>query len=206
MTTKTTLRERRRAEREARARRQRLITAGVTLAVIVVIGLIAFNAFYRNNQANKAAEATTAAQMVLNTSIAATQTASPTATPLPQMTFPGVPTDTVKTTSGLQYKDLVVGTGAEARSGSTVNVYYTGWLTNGTKFDSSNDHPPVQPFSFAIGAGNVIKGWDEGVTGMKAGGKRILVIPPELGYGAAAQGSIPANSTLIFEVDLPSVQ
>jgi FKBP-type peptidyl-prolyl cis-trans isomerase len=110
----------------------------------------------------------------------------------------GQPTTTA---SGLQYWDIVVGTGATAASGSTVKVHYTGFLTTGEKFDSSRDRG--EPFSFPLGAGQVIKGWDEGVAGMKVGGQRQLRIPPDLGYGAAgAGGSIPPNATLIFDVEL----
>ncbi|MDH5563136.1 MAG: FKBP-type peptidyl-prolyl cis-trans isomerase [Nitrospirota bacterium] len=107
----------------------------------------------------------------------------------------------VKTPSGLQYADLVVGKGREARAGETATVHYTGTLVEGTKFDSSKDRN--QPFSFRLGAGHVIKGWDEGVEGMKIGGTRKLVIPPQLGYGARGAGSaIPPNATLIFIVEL----
>lgn len=106
---------------------------------------------------------------------------------------------------GLKIEDMAVGTGVEAMVGNTVSVHYTGWLTNGTKFDSSYDHGG--PFSFPLGAQQVIKGWDEGVVGMKVGGKRKLTIPPELGYGSADVGGglIPPNSTLIFEVELLAV-
>ena len=108
------------------------------------------------------------------------------------------------TTSGLQYWDLVVGTGATAVAGKPVRVHYTGWLTNGTKFDSSVDRN--EPFVFSLGAGQVVKGWDEGVAGMKVGGKRQLRIPPALGYGArGAGGVIPPNATLIFDVELLQV-
>ena len=107
----------------------------------------------------------------------------------------------VTTSSGLQYIDLAVGTGAIAESGQTVMVHYTGWLENGKKFDSSVDRG--QAFSFPLGAGRVIKGWDEGVQGMKVGGKRKLIIPSNLGYGPrGAGGVIPPNATLIFEVEL----
>lgn len=106
----------------------------------------------------------------------------------------------VTTESGLQYEDLVVGTGASPLAGQNVTVHYTGTLENGTKFDSSTDRG--QPFQFRIGTGRVIKGWDEGVMTMKVGGKRKLIIPPSLGYGARGIGPIPPNSTLIFEVEL----
>src|SRR3954463_8649865 len=105
----------------------------------------------------------------------------------------------------LKKEDLVVGTGAEAKKGQKVSVHYTGFLTNGTKFDSSKDRG--QPFQFALGRGQVIQGWDDGVAGMKIGGKRKLTIPPELGYGAAgAGGVIPPNATLVFEVELLGVK
>jgi FKBP-type peptidyl-prolyl cis-trans isomerase len=108
------------------------------------------------------------------------------------------------TSSGLQYWDIVVGTGATAAPGSTVKVHYSGFLTTGQKFDSSRDRG--EPFSFPLGQGQVIKGWDEGVAGMKVGGQRQLRIPPQLGYGAAgAGGAIPPNATLIFDVELLEV-
>lgn len=111
----------------------------------------------------------------------------------------------VVTSSGLQYVDLIVGTGEVAQAGQTVSVHYTGWLTNGKKFDSSVDRG--QPFSFPLGAGRVIKGWDEGVQGMKVGGKRKLTIPANLGYGArGAGGVIPPNATLVFDVELLGVR
>lgn len=107
----------------------------------------------------------------------------------------------VKTKSGLQYEDLKVGDGSEAKAGDTVEVHYTGWLKDGKKFDSSVDRG--QTFSFKLGAGKVIKGWDEGVAGMKVGGKRKLIIPADLGYGAAGAGNaIPPNAELTFEVEL----
>jgi FKBP-type peptidyl-prolyl cis-trans isomerase len=111
----------------------------------------------------------------------------------------------ITTSSGLQYIDQVVGTGDTAKAGQTVSVHYTGWLTNGKKFDSSVDRG--QPFSFRLGVGQVIKGWDEGVQGMKIGGKRKLTIPSNLGYGArGAGGLIPPHATLVFDVELLGVQ
>ncbi len=115
------------------------------------------------------------------------------------------------TDSGLQYEDTVVGSGEAARAGNHVTVHYTGWLhdpkapqNRGRKFDSSKDRG--DPFDFPLGAGNVIRGWDEGVQGMQVGGTRVLTIPPDLGYGArGAGGVIPPNATLVFEVDLLEV-
>ena len=107
----------------------------------------------------------------------------------------------IETLSGLQYLDLVKGSGREAHLGETASVHYTGWLKDGTKFDSSLDRG--QPFQFRLGAGRVIKGWDEGVVGMNIGSKRKLIIPPHLGYGTRGAGRlIPPNATLIFEVEL----
>jgi FKBP-type peptidyl-prolyl cis-trans isomerase len=108
-----------------------------------------------------------------------------------------------KLPSGVAVTDLVVGTGAEAKSGQRVQVHYTGWLKSGAQFDSSVGG---EPFEFRLGAGEVIKGWDHGVAGMKVGGKRKLVIPPALGYGARGAGDdIPPHSTLVFEVELLKV-
>jgi FKBP-type peptidyl-prolyl cis-trans isomerase FkpA len=107
----------------------------------------------------------------------------------------------VTTKSGLKYTDLKVGDGAEAKAGDTVEVHYTGWLTDGKKFDSSVDRG--KPFKFRIAKGTVIAGWVEGVQGMKVGGKRKLVIPPDLAYGERGAGDvIPPNATLVFEVEL----
>lgn len=110
-----------------------------------------------------------------------------------------------KMPSGLQYKDDLVGSGKEAKKDAIVHVHYTGKLDDGTEFDSSRKHGN-DPFAFTLGAGEVIQGWDEGVAGMKVGGKRTLVIPPELGYGInGAAGVIPPNAQLTFDVELVSV-
>ena len=109
------------------------------------------------------------------------------------------------TKSGLTYEDQTVGTGKEAKSGDTVDVHYTGWLKDGTKFDSSLDRN--QSFSFRLGGGQVIKGWDEGVAGMKVDGKRKLIIPASLGYGQRGfPGAIPPNAELTFEVELVKIR
>jgi len=113
--------------------------------------------------------------------------------------------DPTKTASGLEYWDIKVGTGAVAQTGQQVKVDYTGWLTTGKKFDSSVG--TGRPFDFKLGAGNVIKGWDEGIVGMKVGGKRQLRIPPDLAYGEKGYpGAIPPNATLIFDVRLVDVK
>jgi FKBP-type peptidyl-prolyl cis-trans isomerase len=118
---------------------------------------------------------------------------------------PPVSGQPLTTPSGLQYIDVVVSTGAEAHSGQQVTVHYTGWLTSGKKFDSSRDRN--DPFTFVLGSGKVIKGWELGVAGMRVGGQRRLIIPSDLGYGArGAGGVIPPNATLIFDVELLGVR
>lgn len=136
---------------------------------------------------------------------ATSETAAPTEaakTSAPGWSTEGAPAP-VTLPDGLKYQDIAVGDGALAESGSTVSVNYTGWLANGTQFDSSVGRGP---FSFRLGAGQVIKGWDEGVKGMRVGGKRKLTIPSDLGYGERGIGPIPPNSTLLFDVELLDVK
>ncbi|MEQ1591785.1 MAG: FKBP-type peptidyl-prolyl cis-trans isomerase [Thiobacillaceae bacterium] len=139
---------------------------------------------------------------------ACTANEAPTATqPVTQaQTTPPAANDTARTTpSGLIVETVATGTGPAAAPGDTVSVHYTGWLVNGTKFDSSRDRN--EAFNFRLGAGQVIKGWDEGVAGMQAGGKRRLTIPAHLGYGArGAGGVIPPNAVLVFDVELLGIK
>ncbi len=135
-----------------------------------------------------------------------TEPAQQTGTTTANTTAPAAQTAAESTAAtALKMEDLKVGTGAEAVAGKTVSVHYTGWLTDGKKFDSSLDRG--QPFEFQLGAGQVIQGWDKGVAGMKVGGKRKLTIPSDMGYGArGAGGVIPPNATLVFEVELLGVK
>ena len=109
-----------------------------------------------------------------------------------------------KTSTGLYYRDLITGPGTTAASGHSLSVHYTGWLANGTQFDTNV--APAIPITFTLGIGQVIAGWDQGLVGMKVGGRRQLIIPSALGYGSMAYGTIPANSILVFSVDLVSTQ
>ena len=149
------------------------------------------------------------AALLLGCSTPATTTTTETASAVPAETAPkgmamdtfAIPANLQSTASGLQYSIDRAGTGAKPQAGQTVTVHYTGWLTNGTKFDSSRDRN--QPFEFPLGAGRVIRGWDEGVADMQIGEVRTLVIPSNLGYGMrGAGGVIPANATLVFKVEL----
>ena len=188
---KAALREQRRAARLAKRNRQRVIIGVIVLIVVIVIGYFVFSDYRARNQAATATPTTTA-----NTSY-----------PIGTLdTTPPAPSaNAVTTASGLVYEDLQVGDGTTAKSGDTVSVNYTGWLADGTKFNSSLDRG--QPLDFSIGAGQVIPGWDEGVNGMNVNGTRLLVIPPDLAYGASGYPpTIPANATLTFEVQLVAIK
>jgi FKBP-type peptidyl-prolyl cis-trans isomerase len=177
--TKAALREQRRAQRIAKRNRQRAIIGIIIFLVVAFIGYFVYKDYSAKNQA-------------------ATSTGTLDATP------PAPSASAVTTASGLIYEDLQVGDGATAKTGDAVSVNYTGWLEDGTKFDSSLDRG--QTFDFTVGAGGVIPGWDEGVVGMNVNGIRLLVIPPELAYGASGSGSIPPNATLTFEVQLVAIK
>jgi peptidylprolyl isomerase len=155
--------------------------------IIIFVGVAVYVFYKKSNNINNTAN------VELSPSVSATSTPSPT----PENNI-------IQMENGLKIQDLKVGTGSEAKVGYAVEVNYLGTLENGTKFDSSYDRN--QPFQFTLGVGQVIKGWDVGVAGMKVGGKRKLIIPPALAYGEQGQGPIPPNSTLIFEVELLAVQ
>lgn len=164
----------------------------VTIIVIIVVTVIWFMRKQSNIQTELNTTPTTTPRPTTNISASPVQTAQQ--TPGPILTLTG----------GLKIQDLVLGTGEEAKNGKTLSMHYVGVLENGTKFDSSLDRG--QPFSFVIGEGEVIQGWDKGVLGMKVGGKRKLIIPAALGYGSRGAGNIiPPNATLIFEVQLLAV-
>jgi FKBP-type peptidyl-prolyl cis-trans isomerase FkpA len=177
-TSPKTVREQRRAAQAAR-RRNTWIIIGVVALIAIAAGV--YLAFFQPAEEGPS-----------------TATSGNPADPAPNI-------DTVTTASGLSYQDLTTGSGAEAQSGNTATVHYTGWLTDGTQFDTSRDDN--QPFTFTLGRGSVIDGWDEGVAGMKVGGVRKLFIPPELAYGESGIGGvIPPNATLVFEVELVDVK
>lgn len=174
--------------------REILISVGVMLVCVVFLIVAQFN------QPQEAIA--TPLQLTTEQPIATEQLAQlPVPMPDEQTEPASTPEATATTTdSGLQYIDLVEGTGATPRPGQTVYVHYTGTLEDGTQFDSSRDRN--RPFSFRLGAGQVIRGWDEGISTMRVGGRRQLTIPPELGYGSRGVGPIPPNSTLLFDVEL----
>ena len=177
---------------------------GIIFVVIIVAGVGLFIQQQSNQKSpldNNQTPNLNSQKSTSSPTIQETPTPTPVQTPVQNSSQSG---NIVTMSDGLKFQDLSVGTGAEAKSGDTVAVNYLGTLENGTKFDSSYDRN--QPFITQIGVGQVIKGWDEGIPGMKVGGKRKLIIPPALGYGNQAQGPIPANSVLIFEVELVSIK
>lgn len=167
---------------------------GIFLGVLVLAGAV--YVFVSNKNVQPVSSPLPTASLSATIKPAQTQSASPSGE--------AVMGEATTMEDGLRIEDEVVGTGDAAVAGKSVTVNYLGTLTDGTKFDSSYDRN--QPFTFNLGAGEVIKGWDEGVAGMKVGGKRKLTIPPTLGYGSQDLGAIPPNSTLIFEVELLKVQ
>lgn len=186
----------------------------IIVAIVVVLALSVVAVFFFINRSPLTPAVATSGATPINPngsiagdeSVALSDTNGTDYTPKPtESTNPAAAEpETISLPSGLQYQDLKSGDGAVAKSGQSVTVNYIGVLTDGTKFDSSID--AGRPFTFSLGAGQVIKGWDEGVAGMKIGGRRILIIPANLAYGAQSVGSIPANSTLIFQVDLLDVK
>ena len=169
----------------------------------IVCAMILMGACTRKEQPEQSQPATQPGAAAPAPATPAPAEAAKPAEPAPTKTAPAA--KTITTASGLKYQDLLEGKGPSPKPGSHVMVHYTGWLTNGTKFDSSLDRN--QPFAFTLGRGEVIKGWDEGVATMRVGGKRKLTIPPGLGYGSrGAGGVIPPNATLIFEVELLGFQ
>ncbi len=216
-------RQQERLQRQARRLRRRRIMLSIIAAILVIaLASLAFWQFQRysaylvatnNLHATATVEACTqdviSAELLGNQDTAgqsgtlSTPVVSPTPAPASPPVIRGVPK---KLCSGLEYIDIKQGVGPVAKNGSTVNVYYTGWVQGGQKFDSSVDDGG-QPFSVSpLGQANVIPGWNQGLIGMKAGGTRRLIIPPSLAYGNQAQGNIPANSTLIFDVTVVSIK
>jgi peptidylprolyl isomerase len=191
--------------------------AGLT---IICCAIAACNETSNTQESSNPGEATTSPSLAASTETATptttptttvspsptpTTTPSPTATSTPSTTK-NDPKNTVTTPSGLKYVDLKVGNGAAPKTGQTISVHYTGTLENGTKFDSSRDRN--KPIEFPLGIGKVIPGWDEGLSTMKVGGRRQLIIPGKLGYGAAGtpDGTIPPNATLLFDVELMGIK
>jgi peptidylprolyl isomerase len=176
------------------------------IAVAVAVVVVGFFSFGGNfiDMFNQAQDESAQAIGAANTNAPAQAPAANTADTNTTATSPAAAVGVKTLAGGLMYQDVVVGTGAEAVDGATISVHYVGTLENGTKFDSSIDRG--QPFEFKLGAGQVIQGWEKGFVGMKVGGKRKLLIPAAMAYGDRAVGPIPANSNLLFEVELLGVK
>jgi peptidylprolyl isomerase len=173
------------------------------LIVLIVISVGIGGIFFLSNSTPSSPAQLDTNQVLLPTSVPSSVIITP--QPENNTSTEGAVMDNYTTTAdGLKYMEIVEGSGQEVKTGDTVTVHYLGTLQNGTKFDSSYDRNV--PFTTQIGVGQVIKGWDEGIVGMKVGGKRKLIIPADLGYGQQGAGSIPPNSVLIFEVQLLSVK
>ncbi len=201
-------RQQQRLLRQQRRRRRQLIwTSTIAAVVLIALASLGFWQYQRIQTEQASAKATAAAKAKAHAT--ATAQAHATATVLAEApaTPPPVTGKTVTLPDGLKYIDIKVGSGTAAKTGSTVEVQYTGWLaSNGKRFDSSYTDGG-KPFSVTLGKGQVIKGWDEGLVGMKPGGERRLIIPPSLAYGANGQPpTIPGNATLIFDVTMVSVK
>ncbi|MDX2240555.1 MAG: FKBP-type peptidyl-prolyl cis-trans isomerase [Leptolyngbyaceae cyanobacterium bins.302] len=177
--------------------REILISLGVMIACVVVLVV---SQFTLNRTTATAANLPTTEPIENLSEVVATPLVAAAPTPTTTAKKVEASKNYVTTPSGLKYLDMVEGSGDAPQTGQTVTVHYTGTLEDGSKFDSSRDRGT--PFKFKLGAGQVIKGWDEGIASMKVGGRRQLVIPPDLGYGSRGIGPIPPNSTLIFDVEL----
>ncbi len=184
----------------------RELRLGLALVAVVLTGLAC------NSETPKPAE-TSAPTPVADAARPSSTTNAPTTSGQPAVSTPPATAtgkDTTQkeivTPTGLHYIDVKIGTGREAKSGDTVKVAYTGTLANGTKFDSSFDHPGQEPYALVLGAHKVIPGWEEGVAGMRKGGKRKLIVPAALGYGESGFGPIPPDATLNFDVELVAIQ
>ena len=176
----------------------------IALAVVLVLALVVCGCKAQQPETATPPTETTAPQT--DSAVSESPEAAEEVDPVEAARKLGTPTENEVVTmdSGLKYIDVTVGEGGEANAGQMVSVHYTGWLVAGSKFDSSVDRG--QPFEFPLGDGRVIKGWDEGVAGMKIGGVRKLIIPSDMGYGSRGAGPIPPDSTLIFEVELLGVK